>query len=424
VIVDEAGTASTPKLAELARLADQHDWRVVLVGDPRQFSAVGRGGMFAHLVQSYGAVELDQVHRFRQNWERQASLRLRTADPSALLEYDRRGRIHGGTHAQMEVDIIGAWQQARERGETVALMANNTETVTRLNQLAQQTCIQTGDLDPKAPRRRVGDVSLRVGDEVVTRRNDRQLRTDRGSMVKNRDHWTITNIHRDGSITLAGRTGTIRVPADYVTRDLELGYAQTSHASQGRTVDVALLLVDTPTDSRGVYTPMTRGREANHAYVVTDDNQTPVDVLGQALGRDWIDQPAHARRLQLDPHHSRQVAPDHSRQLEPDGPGDENEEQTRQLVPAGPGDENEEQTRQLLPAGPGDVNEEQTRQLVPAGPVTRPRSRRRVEYSSSSQNEKHDRNAWSVHGASGCSPPVHGDHPGWFTEVQLNAPDI
>jgi ATP-dependent exoDNAse (exonuclease V) alpha subunit len=64
VIVDEAGTAETPKLAELARLADQHHWRVVLVGDPRQFAAVGRGGMFAHLVDKFGAVELDQVHRF------------------------------------------------------------------------------------------------------------------------------------------------------------------------------------------------------------------------------------------------------------------------------------------------------------------------------------------------------------------------
>jgi hypothetical protein len=32
VVVDEAGTASTPKLAELARLADRNRWRVVLVG--------------------------------------------------------------------------------------------------------------------------------------------------------------------------------------------------------------------------------------------------------------------------------------------------------------------------------------------------------------------------------------------------------
>ncbi len=309
VIVDEAGTAATPKLAELARLADQHDWRIVLVGDPRQFSAVGRGGMFAHLVDMYGAVELDRVHRFRHHWERQASLRLRTGDPEVLTEYDRQGRIHGGSQAEMEAEILMAWQQARDRGESVALMANNTDTVARLNQLVQQTRIEAGELDPARRALRVGDDRLLVGDEVVTRRNDRRLRTDRGLMVKNRDQWTIRAIHPDQSITLTGRTGVIQLPAEYVTEHLELGYAQTSHATQGRTVDTSLLLVDTPTDSRGVYTPMTRGREANHAYVVVGDHQTPRDVLTQAITRDWIDIPAHARRAQLDPHRVRQLVP-------------------------------------------------------------------------------------------------------------------
>ena len=128
--------------------------------------------------------------------------------------------------------------------------------------------------------------------------------------MKNRDHWTISDIHRDRSITVRGSTGSIRLPAQYVTADVELGYAQTSHASQGRTVDVALLLVDSPTDSRGVYTPMTRGRQANHAYVVAEDNQTALDVLSEAISRDWIDQPAIARRHQLDPHPTRQPEPE------------------------------------------------------------------------------------------------------------------
>ncbi|MDH3262078.1 MAG: relaxase domain-containing protein [Acidimicrobiia bacterium] len=309
VIVDEAGTAATPKLAELARLADQHRWRVVLVGDPRQFSAVGRGGMFAHLVDSHGGIELDRVHRFRHHWERQASLRLRTGDPNVLAQYETRGRLHSGAPQDMEAGVITAWQQARHRGETVALMANSTDTVARLNRLAQHTRTMTGELDLNTPRMRDGDAWMLVGDEVVTRRNDRTLTTDRGLMIKNRDHWTITTIHPDHSVTLTGRTGTTRLPADYVAEDLQLGYAQTSHATQGRTVDTALLLVDAPTDSRGVYTPMTRGRDSNHAYVVVEDNQTAHDVLTQAITRDWIDQPAVVRRAQLDPHRSRQLDP-------------------------------------------------------------------------------------------------------------------
>jgi ATP-dependent exoDNAse (exonuclease V) alpha subunit len=205
----------------------------------------------------------------------------------------------------MESELIDAWKTARHHGQSVALMANTTDTVTRLNQLAQQSRIMNDELDINVPWLKAGGSLMFVGDEVVTRRNDRRLRTDRDLMVKNRDHWTITDIHRDRSITVTGSTGSIRLPEEYVTTDVELGYAQTSHASQGRTLDVALLLVDSPTDSRGVYTPMTRGREANHAYVVTEDNQTALDVLTQALARDWIDQPAIARRNQLDPHRAR-----------------------------------------------------------------------------------------------------------------------
>jgi hypothetical protein len=203
----------------------------------------------------------------------------------------------------METGILDAWFEARRRGEAVALMANTVDTVTRLNQAAQQTRMRNGELDPDAPGLDVDGQRLLVDDEVVTRRNDRTLRTDRGVMVKNRDHWTIQAIHADRSVSLTGRTGTVRTPAGYVSEHVQLGYAQTSHATQGRTVDTALLLVDAPTDSRGVYTPMTRGRLGNHAYVVTDANRTAVDVLTEAIGRDWIDQPATTRRTELETRH-------------------------------------------------------------------------------------------------------------------------
>jgi conjugative relaxase-like TrwC/TraI family protein len=309
VVVDEAATASTPKLGQLFRLADAKGWRLILVGDPRQFTAVGRGGMFAHLINQYGAIELDQVHRFEQEWERQASLQLRTGDQGALVEYDRHGRLHGGTQHAMETELIDTWKTARDRGETVALMANTTDTVDRLNQLAQQSRITSGELDTNTTACRVGNSVLFVGDEVVTRRNHRRLRTDRNLMVKNRDHWTITNIHQNGALTITGSTGSIRLPADYVSEHLELGYAQTSHANQGRTVDTALLYIDTPTDSRGIYTPLTRGRHANHAYIVTEPNQTALTILATALARDWIDQPALARQNQFNSHQEKHSAP-------------------------------------------------------------------------------------------------------------------
>jgi len=195
--------------------------------------------------------------------------------------------------------VIKAWAKHRANDETVAMLAPANDTVVRLNQLAQQRRLTAGELAPDGTLAIAGPYQLRVGDEVVTRHNDRTLRTDRGAMVRNRDRWTIATITRSGDLIAHGPSGTIRLPHDYVAEHVELGYAQTSHAAQGRTVDRSLLLLDGPTDARGIYVPMTRGRYSNDVYVVTDDDRPATDVVAEALSRDWIDTPAIVRRAEL-----------------------------------------------------------------------------------------------------------------------------
>ena len=153
VIVDEAGMVPTARLAELADLADVRGWRIALVGDPLQFSAVGRGGMFGLLVDTFDAVELDRVHRFHQPWERDASLRLRHGDIDVADIYEDHGRLHGGTPDAMERAAVIRWWDHRQAGETVALMAPTIETTDRLNLRAQQLRIRAGELDPDRPIR-------------------------------------------------------------------------------------------------------------------------------------------------------------------------------------------------------------------------------------------------------------------------------
>jgi conjugative relaxase-like TrwC/TraI family protein len=319
VLVDEAGMVSTPKLAELAALADTRGWRVVLVGDPLQFSAVGRAGMFGHLTDTCGAIELDRVHRFAHEWERAASLRLRRGDLSVVDTYDEHGRIHGLRPGRAERAVIKAWADHRANGESVAMLAPGNDTVFRLNLLAQDRRLAAGELDPASTWVTAGHYQVRVGDEIVTRHNERTLRTDRDAMVRNRDRWTVTTITADGDLIACGPSGTVRLPQDYVLDYVELGYAQTSHAAQGRTVDRSLLLLDGPTDARGVYVPMTRGRYSNDVYVATDDDRPATDVVAEALSRDWIDTPAIVRRAELRPPPTA-VAIEHTRPVPLSGP--------------------------------------------------------------------------------------------------------
>ena len=107
----------------------------------------------------------------------------------------------------------------------------------------------------------------------------------------------------DGALVVShvGGHGTVTLPAEYVREHVRLGYAATEHGHQGDTVDVAYELVTRATTHRGLYVGATRGRDANHLFVVTDtgDPTEARDVLEHVLANDRVDIPAVAQRRHL-----------------------------------------------------------------------------------------------------------------------------
>lgn len=89
---------------------------------------------------------------------------------------------------------------------------------------------------------------------IVTRRNDRTLRTDDGEPVRNRELWTVDAVNRDGSLAVSRLDGhgIVTLPAEYTRSHVRLGYAATAHGHQGDTVDVSYTLVSTSTTHRGL----------------------------------------------------------------------------------------------------------------------------------------------------------------------------
>ena len=86
VIVDEASLAGTLSLDRIAGLAQQAGAKVLLVGDYAQLQAVDAGGAFSMLAHDRtDTVELIDVHRFHQPWEKLASLGLRHGHSAVIL---------------------------------------------------------------------------------------------------------------------------------------------------------------------------------------------------------------------------------------------------------------------------------------------------------------------------------------------------
>jgi conjugative relaxase-like TrwC/TraI family protein len=300
LVLDEAGMTGTGALDQLVTLAASQRWRLVLVGDPRQLQPVGRGGMFDELCRTGRSYELATIHRFRQRWEQAASLKLRAGNPEALDAYIDHGRVTGGTFEQLAAEAARAWIDHTAAGRRVAVVAETNQHVDALNAAIQQARRHRGELGHQLVRVAGGETAA-VGDIVATRRNNRDLRTDRGEPIRNRDRWTVVDIGRDGRLTVSHLEGhgQVTLPADYARAHVRLGYAATGPGHQGDTVDIGIGLVTATTTHRSLYVAVTRGRAENQILVVTDEPAQASDVLEQILTNDRADTPAVAQRQHL-----------------------------------------------------------------------------------------------------------------------------
>lgn len=272
VIVDEASLAGTLSLDRITEHAAEAGAKVLLVGDWAQLQSVTAGGAFSLLVHDRSdAPELVDVHRFVNDWEKTASLDLRHGHTEAIDTYAAHGRITGGDTEGMIDAAYTAWRTDTLAGVSTVLITDSTESVHALNQRARADLILDGTVNARREVALQGDARAGVGDTIITRKNDRRLHTPRG-WVRNGDRWTVTDVRDDGSLAArrANRRGTVILPADYVSDHVDLGYAVTAHRAQGLTTDTAHALIEATTTKENLYVAMTRGREANHAYVATD----------------------------------------------------------------------------------------------------------------------------------------------------------
>jgi conjugative relaxase-like TrwC/TraI family protein len=283
VILDEATLAGTTTLDRISGIAEAAGAKVLLVGDPYQLQSVEAGGAFALLVdRRTDASELTDIHRFVNEWERHASLALRRGEVEVISTYVRQKRIREGVTDEMLDRAYEAWRADCNAGKASILVTESSHTVRALNERARaERLLLEGAVDGREITLAI-DNSASVGDVVITRRNDRTLRTSRGGWVKNGDRWRVVDIRRDGSVLVERldprRCGKAVLPREYVRTYVDLGYAVTAHRAQGITVDTSHVVVTPFTTRENLYVSMSRGRESNIAYVALDqpdDSHSP-----------------------------------------------------------------------------------------------------------------------------------------------------
>ncbi len=274
VIVDEASLAGTLSLDRVTQLAAEARAKVLLVGDYAQLQAVDAGGAFGLLTHDRDDVpELVDVHRLTHDWEKRASLELRHGHTEAIDTYDAHNRIVDGDTESVIDAAYAAWRTDLVAGRATVLVSDSNESVTALNNRARTDLILDGTVRGARESELHDGTHAACGDIVITRRNDRRLLAGRGG-VRNGDRWSVVDARRDGSMLVRRAGGSwgssVLLPADYVAEHVELGYAVTSFRAQGLTTGTAHVLVDSTMSRENFYVAMTRGRDANVAYVAVD----------------------------------------------------------------------------------------------------------------------------------------------------------
>ena len=279
LVIDEASMMPGPDLADLIAYAQARGGKVILAGDTSQLQAVENGGGMSLLAASLGYARLAEPVRFRAAWEQAASLRLRDGDTTVLAEYDQHARIYGGNPEQMMDAAAASYVALTLEGTDTLLMAADHALRRELSRRIREDLIALGVVQD-GPAVRIADgTRASPGDLIICTRNDYGVEAGEPSRpLANGDLLRIDAVTRDGLIVRRAldadpRTGQRRwtdrhfLFAGY--RNSELGYAVTDHAAQGRTVHTGLVVITGTEDRQHAYVALTRGTDANHAYVFT-----------------------------------------------------------------------------------------------------------------------------------------------------------
>ncbi|MDX0524818.1 Ti-type conjugative transfer relaxase TraA [Sinorhizobium medicae] len=284
LVIDEAGMVASRQLAKFVIEAEARGAKLVLVGDHEQLQAIGAGSPFRAIAERVGAVELSEIRRQNEGWQREASIAFAThRTGEGLAIYADRGAVQFSDNrdearASLVRDYLSDLEE-RSSGSRIAL-AHRRVDVRAINadiraSLQERGRLARGEDGEGALGREVvyqtndGKRAFAPGDRIVLLENNRDLG------VKNGMLGTVIAVEADAlQIRLDGsgqnNARAVSIPVNSY-QSFDHGYATTIHKSQGATVDRAFVMASGTMDRHLTYVAMTRHRDQVQLYAGRDE---------------------------------------------------------------------------------------------------------------------------------------------------------
>jgi Ti-type conjugative transfer relaxase TraA len=298
LVIDEAGMLGTQQLARVLDVAAAARAKVVLVGDPEQLQAIEAGAAFRGIIGEVGAVELQEVRRQVHPWQQSATRQLSTgATAEALAAYESRGGlVQRATRDAARSALIDQWaRDAQEKPTESRLIFTYTrDEAWKLNQLARAVRRERGELGrEEAIETERGMREFATGDRLYFLRNEKSLG------VKNGTLGTIQHLQGGVMEVKLDSTGDLVTVDTRFYRDLDHGYAATTHKGQGVTVDRSYILATSYFNRHATYVALSRHRQEAKVFYAAEDfgaaTQDPQAILSREARRQFLDVLSRAR---------------------------------------------------------------------------------------------------------------------------------
>lgn len=269
LVIDEAGMVGTRQMERVLSHAREAGAKVILVGDPQQLQAIEAGAAFRSIAERQGSVEITEIRRQREDWQRDATRHLATGRTAEALEaYRDHEMLHGAdTREVAREELIDSWDRERtvNPNDSRIILTHTNDEVRELNLAAREKLRVARHLgEDIAVQVERGERSFATGDRVMFLRNERELGVKNGSL------GTLQSVNAQRMAVLLddGRSVAFDLK-DY--RHIDHGYAATIHKSQGVTVDRTHVLATPGMDQHSSYVALSRHRDSVHIHYGRDD---------------------------------------------------------------------------------------------------------------------------------------------------------
>jgi len=289
LVIDEAGMIGTRQMERVLTEAEKRGAKVVLVGDLEQLQAIAAGAAFRATAERHGSIEITEIRRQREDWQRDATRYLateRTAE--AISAYSRHDRIHDAeTREAARADLIDRWDRDRSEapGASRIILTHTNDEVRELNVAARDRLRAAGEIgeDVMISTER-GQREFAPGDRIMFLRNERSLGVKNGTLgqVQSVTQARMAVLLDDGHSIAFDVKG---------YANLDHGYAATVHKAQGVTVDRVHVLATPGLDRHAAYVALSRHRDSVDLHYGRDDfadRQALTQALSRERGKDMV----------------------------------------------------------------------------------------------------------------------------------------